>query len=95
MLPTHSISFLVFNWLTSVYALTVVNVTKRFGGVAALNRVSINVRERSITLIIGPNGSGKSTLLNIVSGVYKPDHGRIYIFGVDVTDWEPHERARR
>jgi len=77
-----------------VYALTVVNVTKRFGGVAALNRVSINVRERSITLIIGPNGSGKSTLLNVVSGVYKPDSGRIYIFGTDVTDWEPHRRAR-
>ena len=77
-----------------MYAVRVESVSKSFGGVVALRNVSMSVRERSVTLVIGPNGSGKSTLLNIVSGIYQPDSGRVYIFDVDVTDWPPHERAR-
>ncbi len=67
------------------------NVKKRFGGIVALNGVSIDVEERSLTMIIGPNGSGKTTLINVISGIYKPDHGRIRFNGTDITGKPPHQ----
>ena len=67
------------------------NLVKSFGGLRAVNGVSMNVQERTLTILIGPNGSGKTTLINLITGVYKPDHGRIIFDGKDITGLPPHE----
>jgi branched-chain amino acid transport system ATP-binding protein len=66
-----------------------------FGGVAALGDVSLSVEASSIHAIIGPNGAGKTSLLNCVSGVYRPQRGRIAFDGHDVTRLSPAARTRR
>ncbi len=58
--------------------LEIVDLTKRFGGLIAVNRVSIAIERGSLTAIIGPNGAGKTTLLNLISGVLIPDQGKIF-----------------
>ncbi len=68
-------------------------VTKRFGGLLALDRVSIEVRRGEILGLIGPNGSGKTTLINVINGVLTPDEGRILFEGKDITKLKPHERV--
>jgi ABC-type branched-subunit amino acid transport system ATPase component len=70
--------------------LRVESIEKRFGGLTALNKVSINVEKGKIYGLIGPNGSGKTTLLNLVTGVLKPSAGKIYFMGADVTGKPPH-----
>lgn len=70
------------------------DVTKRFGGLTALNKVSFNVIKGEIFGIIGPNGSGKTTLLNVITGLLKPDEGRILLDSTDITNLKPHERVR-
>lgn len=65
--------------------LAVENVTKRFGGVIALNKVSFKLQDKSITSIIGPNGAGKTTLFNCISGVYHCDSGKIFFKNNDIT----------
>lgn len=70
------------------------DVTKRFGGLTALNKVSFSVAKGEVFGIIGPNGSGKTTLLNVITGLLKPDEGRILLDGTDITDLKPHERVR-
>ncbi|MEZ0290344.1 MAG: ATP-binding cassette domain-containing protein, partial [Sulfolobales archaeon] len=74
--------------------LEVVNVTKRFGGLYALRNVSVAIDSGERVAIIGPNGSGKTTLFNVINGVYRPDEGRVYFMGRDITDLKPHQRAR-
>jgi branched-chain amino acid transport system ATP-binding protein len=75
--------------------LEVKNLTKRFGGFAALSRVDLAVKQGEVRGIIGPNGSGKSTLFNLISGVYKPQAGASIVFdGQDITAKESHEIAR-
>ena len=70
------------------------NLSRRFGGLQALDRFDFDLREGEIRGLIGPNGSGKSTFFNLVSGVYRPDKGsRIWIGGVETTGAEPHEVA--
>jgi branched-chain amino acid transport system ATP-binding protein len=69
-------------------------VTKRFGGVAALNGVTISVMQGEILGVIGPNGAGKTTLLNCISGVYRPDAGEIWWRGSSITGMRPHRVAR-
>ena len=69
-------------------------VTKRFGGVAALNGVTISVTQGEILGVIGPNGAGKTTLLNCISGVYRPDAGEIWWRGSSITGMRPHRVAR-
>lgn len=61
--------------------LRLVNVTKKFGELRAVDRVSLEVRKNSITGLIGPNGSGKTTLFNTIAGIYKPDEGSIFYKG--------------
>ena len=73
--------------------LTVENVSKRFGGVAAVTDVSLTVPRGGVLSIIGPNGAGKTSLINMVSGFYKPDTGRIVLEGRDVTRKRPYEIA--
>jgi len=70
--------------------LEVKGVTKRFGGLVALNKVSLEVKEHELLGLIGPNGSGKTTLFNVITGYYKPEEGRIYYKGQDITGLRPH-----
>jgi len=70
------------------------NVVKKFGGLRAVDGVSLEVGKGEFLAVVGPNGSGKTTLLNIISGVYKPDRGRVYFEDRDVTDLPPYKRAR-
>ncbi|WP_457550840.1 ABC transporter ATP-binding protein [Archaeoglobus sp.] len=74
--------------------LKVEGVTKRFGGLVALNNVSFEVKRQEIVGIIGPNGAGKTTLFNVISGVYKPEEGRIVFNGKDITGLSPFKIAR-
>ena len=73
--------------------LELLNVTKRFGGVAALDGVSFHCREGEILGIIGPNGAGKTTLLNCISGVYRLDGGEIRWRGESISGKPPHRIA--
>jgi branched-chain amino acid transport system ATP-binding protein len=71
--------------------ISVVDVYKRFGGIHAVNGVSLEIEKGSITGLIGPNGAGKTTLFNVIAGVFKPSSGYIYLDGEDVTGLEPHQ----
>jgi branched-chain amino acid transport system ATP-binding protein len=69
--------------------MSVEGVSKRFGGVTAVDGVSIDVPEGAIMSIIGPNGAGKTSLLNMISGFYKPNTGRVTLEGRDITHLRP------
>ena len=69
--------------------LTVENLRIAFGGVVAIDGVSFAVRPGEIFALIGPNGAGKTTLFNMVSGIYVPDGGRIFLSGENVTNLAP------
>ncbi|NDD49722.1 MAG: ABC transporter ATP-binding protein [Alphaproteobacteria bacterium] len=71
--------------------LSVRNLTKRFGGLVALNNCNIDIEENSITGIIGPNGSGKSTLFNVITGHLKPEEGSVLYNNNDITGLESYE----
>jgi branched-chain amino acid transport system ATP-binding protein len=73
--------------------LVVEGVSKRFGGVTAVQDVSLEVPLGGILSIIGPNGAGKTSLLNMISGFYKPDSGRIVLEGRDITQKKPSDIA--
>src|SRR5262245_55499660 len=75
--------------------LEVAGVSKRFGGLAALSEVSLDIPAGRITAIIGPNGAGKTTLFSIIAGFAAPDTGRIVLQGEDITREAPHQRALR
>jgi len=76
-------------------AIRLTDVTKRFGGVAAVDGLTLAVPDGSIYGFIGPNGSGKTTTFDLISGFQIPDAGTVRYQGVDVTDLSPEERARR
>lgn len=80
---------------TATPAVDISQLTKAFGGLTAVNDVTINVPERRIHGILGPNGAGKTTVLNMVSGFITADSGRIDVFGEDVTSMQPFQIARR
>jgi branched-chain amino acid transport system ATP-binding protein len=69
------------------------DVTKRFGGLVAVHRVSLEIDEGQFVGIVGPNGSGKTTLFNVISGVYFPEEGRVLFEGKDITRLPPYSRA--
>jgi branched-chain amino acid transport system ATP-binding protein len=75
--------------------LDIQSVSKAFGGVQAVTRVSLEVPRGRIVSVIGPNGAGKTTLLNMVSGFYHPDGGRILLDGEDISREHPHRIAAR
>ncbi|MDW8003917.1 MAG: ABC transporter ATP-binding protein [Thermofilaceae archaeon] len=68
------------------------NISKSFGGLQALHKVSLSIPEASLTLMIGPNGSGKTTFLQIISGILKPDDGRLVFKDHDITSLPPNLR---
>jgi len=73
--------------------LNVVRLSKRFGGIHALNEVTFNIEEKSIISLIGPNGAGKTTFINVVTGTYPPDAGMIYFQGQNITGLPAHKIA--
>ncbi len=75
--------------------LSAAGVTKEFGGLVAVNNVSFEIAPRSIVSIIGPNGAGKTTFFNMLTGLYKPTHGRIAFDGRDITRTRPDKITGR
>jgi branched-chain amino acid transport system ATP-binding protein len=73
--------------------LQIQGVSKAFGGVQAVNRVSLEVNRGDLISVIGPNGAGKTSLLNMISGFYHPDHGRLTLDGADITHAAPSRIA--
>ena len=80
---------------TNSERLNVSDLAKSFGGVLALNGVSLSAGSRQILSIIGPNGAGKTTLINGISGVYPVDRGRVLLDGDDITRLPPYRVARQ
>ena len=70
------------------------NVVRDFGGLRALDRVSMLVNEGEILGLVGPNGSGKSTLINAITGFYPPNSGKITFKDEEISNWEPHQITR-
>jgi ABC-type branched-chain amino acid transport systems, ATPase component len=71
------------------------NLTKRFGGLVAVNNVSLEVRRDEVVGIIGPNGAGKTTLLRLITKILSPDSGRIIFNGEDITRLKPWDVVNR
>jgi branched-chain amino acid transport system ATP-binding protein len=75
--------------------LTVRNVTRRFGGIVAIDEVSLDVAQSQIVGLIGPNGAGKTTLFNVITRLYKPDSGELEFAGRTLLRTPPHRIVRR
>lgn len=74
--------------------LTVEKITKRFGGVTAIDNVDLEIEKGELVGLIGPNGAGKTTLLNLVNGLYRPDSGKIFFLKQQITGLKPSSIAR-
>ncbi len=74
-------------------SILVENISKRFGSFQAVERVNLEIKDNALTALLGPSGSGKSTLLRLISGLERPDDGKIFIDGEDVTHQQVHERG--
>ena len=70
------------------------NITRRWGGLVALNQVNVELARGQVHAVIGTNGAGKSTLINILSGEFPPSEGAVELMGQDVTQWQQPRRAR-
>lgn len=75
-------------------AIEVQNIRKSFGNLLALDDVSFGAEEKTLTILMGPNGSGKTTLINVIGGLYKPDSGKVFFRGKDITGKAPHDIYR-
>src|SRR5215472_8521344 len=73
--------------------LRVERLTKRFGGLVAVNNVSFTVAKGSVVAIVGPNGAGKTTTFNLITGIEAPDAGEVWFDGRRVTRYAPHRLA--
>jgi branched-chain amino acid transport system ATP-binding protein len=76
-------------------ALSVQGLTKRFGGLVAVDNISFDLASGCLNAIIGPNGAGKTTLFNLITGELRPDGGRIRTGAGDITYLRPHQIVRR
>jgi iron complex transport system ATP-binding protein len=82
-------------WKEEVGMLRAKGLTKRYGGRFALEGVDLRVEQGETVGLIGPNGSGKSTLVRLLCGEEKPDEGRIFLAGRELSAWSPRERAKQ
>ncbi|MDD2390518.1 MAG: ABC transporter ATP-binding protein [Desulfobacterales bacterium] len=73
--------------------LVIETLSRAFGGVQALSRVSFSIKRGTVYGLIGPNGAGKTTLFNIITGIYPPDRGAVVFNGVDLVNQKPFERV--
>ena len=80
--------------MSEQYAIELRGITKTFGSVVANNNVELNVRQGEILALLGENGSGKTTLMNMLSGIYKPDSGQIFVDGKEVSIDSPEDSKR-
>jgi len=71
-----------------------INLTRRWGGLIAVNQVSISLYQGEVHAVIGTNGAGKSTLINLLSGEFEPSSGQVQLLGTDISNWAQPERAR-
>ena len=71
------------------------NVTMQFGGVVAVNDVSLDVNEHEIVALIGPNGAGKTTVFNVITGVYAPTNGRVSLRGAVIAEDHPRGKMKK
>ncbi|MGX8701764.1 ABC transporter ATP-binding protein [Caproiciproducens sp.] len=71
------------------------NMTMQFGGVVAVDNLHLTIREHQIVALIGPNGAGKTTAFNMITGVYTPSSGKIFLHGEDITGMSPDKITRR
>jgi urea ABC transporter ATP-binding protein UrtD len=78
----------------SSVALEIKNLSKRFGGLQAIDHVNLTFKPWELRCLIGPNGAGKTTLFNLITGRIKPNEGRILFEGKDITRLKPHEISR-
>ena len=78
----------------SGFVLSVNGVTKRFGGLVAVDRMSFDVAEYEMVGVIGPNGSGKTTVMNMISGVFRPTSGRISMKGRRISNLPAQQISR-
>ena len=76
------------------YAIELRGITKTFGSVVANNDINLSVCPGEILALLGENGSGKTTLMNMLSGIYKPDKGQIFMDGKEVTIDSPEDSKR-
>ena len=79
--------------MSEEYAIELKNITKRFGKVTANDKVCLSVKRGEILSVLGENGSGKTTLMNMISGIYYPDEGQIFVNGKEVTIRSPNGTA--
>ena len=75
--------------------LEILNLTKKFGGLVAVDNCTFSVEKGSITALIGPNGAGKTTVFNLVSGILPVDSGQVIFNGERIEDLQPHQVTRR
>ena len=80
--------------MSSFPLLEVSNLSKRFGGVKAVNSINFTLKEEELLGMIGPNGSGKTTVVNLITGFVKPSEGKVLFRGQDITGWPPYRIVR-
>ena len=74
--------------------ISLVDVTKNFGGLSAVSRLGFKIEEGGIFALIGPNGAGKTTIFNLITGIYRPTDGKIYFQETDITGHKPYQINR-
>lgn len=77
------------------FAFSATGLVKQFGGITAINDVTLNLRKGARHALIGPNGAGKTTFVNLLTGVLEPTEGRIALEGHDITQLSVHQRVKR
>lgn len=75
--------------------LQVKEIDKSFGGFRAVNKANLEVKQGEIVAVIGPNGAGKTTLFNLITGILRPDNGRVFFKGQDITGLPPYKICRK